>query len=394
MLKDIQEFLQHSDIDFNIDFQQNYFQIFEALCFIYDIKKEILTEEDLCLKYNLKCYLKTELEKKYLIHNNIKKVNSLKELVLPDQRTPEWYEMRKNKLTASSFADALGKGHFKGRNESLHDKIIDKPFEPNPITEWGVKYEEVATRFYEFLTGTKIYEFGLIPHSEFPAFGASPDGICDIDSPPEYIGRMLEIKCPPKRKFTKSVPKHYWMQMQGQLEVCDLEYCDFLECEIKVYDSKEAFIEDSLVTKNDDGTETIDYRKTKAGNEKGAIFEIQNSQTKGYTYKYNYESLDSLDTINEWEDPLFDLVIDSEHLEHAGTTFWYLNKMSTVLVQRDRKWFTENFYKIRDFWTRVEHARIHGIPERKKKETKIDITQFTGTALKSKPFETVADFNS
>ena len=28
MLKDIQEFLQHSDIDFNIDLQQNQFQIF------------------------------------------------------------------------------------------------------------------------------------------------------------------------------------------------------------------------------------------------------------------------------------------------------------------------------------------------------------------------------
>ena len=128
-----------------------------------------------------------------------------------------------------------------------------------------------------------------------------------------YIGRMLEIKCPKSRVITGFIPEVYRAQIQGQLEVCDLEYCDFLECEIKVYNSKEDFIEDSLVIKNDDGTETIDYRKTKAGNEKGAIFEIQNSQTKGYTYKYNYESLCSLDAIDAWEDPLFDLVIDSEH---------------------------------------------------------------------------------
>ena len=33
----------------------------------------------------------------------LKKLFHLKKLVLPDQRTPEWYEMRKNKLTASSF---------------------------------------------------------------------------------------------------------------------------------------------------------------------------------------------------------------------------------------------------------------------------------------------------
>ena len=134
------------------------------------------------------------------------KLNFIKNLNYPDQRTPEWYAMRKNRLTASSFADALGKGHFKTRNQSIYDKIVDKPFVPNPITEWGVKYEEVATRFYEHLTGTSIYEFGMIPHPEFPAFGASPDGICDINSPPQYIGRMLEIKCPPKEKFTKSVP--------------------------------------------------------------------------------------------------------------------------------------------------------------------------------------------
>ena len=49
----------------------------------------------------------------------------------------------------------------------------------------------------------------MIPHPDFTIFGASPDGICSNDSPPEFIGRMLEIKCPPKRKFTKTVPEHY-----------------------------------------------------------------------------------------------------------------------------------------------------------------------------------------
>ena len=38
-----------------------------------------------------------------------------------------------------------------------------------------------------------------------------------------------------KRQFTKEVPKHYWMQMQGQLESCDLEECDFLQVKISEY---------------------------------------------------------------------------------------------------------------------------------------------------------------
>ena len=106
-------------------------------------------------------------------------------------------------------------------------KIEEKPFEPNPITEWGVKYEDVAIMFYEELYNVKILDFGCIPHPEFDAFGASPDGICDDTGNDEYIARMVEIKCPPKRKFTKTVPSHYLMQVQGQLEVCDLDECDF-----------------------------------------------------------------------------------------------------------------------------------------------------------------------
>ena len=89
--------------------------------------------------------------------------------------------------------------------EKAEDK--GKPFVPNPITEWGVKYEEIATKFYESLNSVEIIEFGLIPHPNFTIFGASPDGICSNDSPPEYIGRMLEIKCPPKENLAKNCAK-------------------------------------------------------------------------------------------------------------------------------------------------------------------------------------------
>ena len=35
---------------------------------------------------------------------------------------------------------------------------------------------------------------------------------------------MLEIKCPKSRKLNGFVPEYYLAQVQGQLEVCDLEY--------------------------------------------------------------------------------------------------------------------------------------------------------------------------
>ena len=48
--------------------------------------------------------------------------------------------------------------------------------------------------FYEELYNVKILDFGLIPHPDFEAFGASPDGICDDTGNNEYIGRVGIIK--------------------------------------------------------------------------------------------------------------------------------------------------------------------------------------------------------
>ena len=119
----------------------------------------------------------------------------LKQLKLPDQRSPEWYKIRENLLTASSLADALGKGHFQTRDDLLISKTQEKRSEiskmARDIMQWGVAYEEVATMFYEYLNNLTVVEFGLIPHPKLSVFGASPDGICDIGSPNGYEGRML-----------------------------------------------------------------------------------------------------------------------------------------------------------------------------------------------------------
>ena len=46
------------------------------------------------------------------------KLKKLKLLDLPEQRSPEWYAMRKEKLTASSIASAIGKCHFTTRERT------------------------------------------------------------------------------------------------------------------------------------------------------------------------------------------------------------------------------------------------------------------------------------
>ena len=58
---------------------------------------------------------------------------------------------------------------------------------------------------------------------------------------------MLEIKCPFKRKIDGSIPEQYWMQIQGQLEVCDLKNVIILECKLRQYNNEADFLKFVIV---------------------------------------------------------------------------------------------------------------------------------------------------
>ncbi len=306
---------------------------------------------------------KERLQKTYERRRNV--LEGLKQLKLPDQRTPEWYEMRKEMLTASSMASALDKCHFKSRDELLLGKIIPEPFEPNPITEWGVKYEDVAIQFYEELYNVKVLDFGLIPHPEFKAFGASPDGICDDTGNDEYTGRMVEIKCPPKRKFTKTVPGHYLMQVLGQLEVCDLDECDFFQVKIEEYESYEEYQKDVFI--NDD---VVVEGRTEFNFPKGATITYKQNEKLSYKYcQFNQTN----QQLQEW--------INSQPKENLfEVKWWKITRYETTLVKRDKQWWIEQIESIGKFYKDLLYYRCGNnveilqkrVQESKKRKKKID----------------------
>lgn len=285
------------------------------------------------------------------------KMIELKELKLPEQRSEEWYKIRENLLTASSLADALGKGHFQTRDglllakTSVEKDTISKA--SRDIMQWGVKYEPVATMFYEHLNNLKIVEFGLIPHPKLSVFGASPDGITDIDSPPGLVGRMLEIKCPPKREFTHEVPKHYWMQMQGQLEVCDLEECDFLQVKIEEYYDVSEYEKDVMVN---DG---LKHGYTRDSLPKGLVLEFYTDE--GIEYEFS-PWLASLDEILNWKNKIV-----GERGVYTNEKWWKITRYECTLVRRDKVWWNSVVPDIIKFWSEVVHYREVGNEEVKKR---------------------------
>ena len=147
------------------------------------------------------------------------------------QRTPEWYDARQTMVTASDIAQALGCAKF-GSQKQFFQKKCGAPEEQSafnaqlPPLKWGIMYEPVAAAVYTARTGARLHEFGLLCHPTVPHLGASPDGVTDA-------GVMVEIKCPWRRKITGEVPLQYYYQMQGQLEVCGLDECDYAEFEFE-----------------------------------------------------------------------------------------------------------------------------------------------------------------
>jgi putative phage-type endonuclease len=342
-----------------------------------ELRKEMfakyeITEEDTSLMKSRRYYLNNTVERffdqmvadcKERLTNKervLEQLAHLKKLVLPEQRSPEWFAMRNNVLTASSLADALGKGHFNTKESLLIDKTSKekKPFFTNDIIQWGVKYEPIATAFYEHQHNLTIVEFGLVPHPTFSIFGASPDGICDTDSPQPMIGRMLEIKCPPRRNFTEEVPLHYWMQMQGQLETCDLEECDFLQVKLEEYQNTDAYQEDVLL---EEGSVKEGY--TSQGYPKGLVLTFMGSDADSNpTYSYEYcEMFASYEQCLAWRDDILKSYKERNIPYNAcHENWWYIKRYECTLVLRDRRWWRETMPKIIDFWEDVENYRTVG----------------------------------
>jgi len=139
-----------------------------------------------------------------------------------EQRSQEWLDLRDNMITASDIASAIGENHYESVDALVKKKVLRTKWAGNAATEHGTKLEPFVRDLYDETTGRKTHEIGLVQHREYPWLGASPDGVTED-------GILVEIKCPMSRKIEAKVPKHYWPQVQLQLEITDLEECDFVQ---------------------------------------------------------------------------------------------------------------------------------------------------------------------
>lgn len=142
-----------------------------------------------------------------------------------DQRSDEWHARRRNKITASMVASVCGDNPYESRLSALKKKVgVEKAFQGNAATRHGTLLEPVAIEIYERMTNEKVLEFGLMNslNSDEDYLAGSPDGIT-------ASGRLIEVKCPFRRKPTGVVPPHYVHQIQTLMHILHIAVCDFIE---------------------------------------------------------------------------------------------------------------------------------------------------------------------
>lgn len=320
------------------------------------------------------------------------KIQSLREIPQPVQRTPEWYKFRWNLITASSAWKAFGtqssinqliyekckplpefnkteETNITDDNIKIVDMITDdvktpdiKMVNTNTTLHWGQKYEPLSVMLYEHIYNSKVEDFGCIQHPKYNFIGASPDGIV-IDSTTGRYGRMLEIKNIVNREINGIPKKEYWIQMQLQMEVCDLDECDFLETKFVEYPDYNSYVTDSMIGKYNE-VEFNSYTTTANGDYKGIIIYFHKSEGSPH-YEYMPLTYWTPDVVKQWEETTIQKY-ESEPYNYMFVKFiyWKLEKLSCVLVLRNKEWFKNNIGQLEKVWNIIEKERISGYEHR------------------------------
>ena len=176
-----------------------------------------------------------------------------------------WYQQRAGRITASKLKSVC---HTKVEkpSQSLIKSICYPELHKfsNDATKWGMKYEDVARKAYVGEMEANHEDFtlsdsGFHVNLQWPFMGASPDGMVSCKCCGSGI---CEVKCPYKARDVHPLDaaatiknfclkqsardacitldkKHaYYYQVQAQLHICDVEFCDFI-----VWTTKGLFVE-------------------------------------------------------------------------------------------------------------------------------------------------------
>ena len=150
-----------------------------------------------------------------------------------EQRSEEWYEARKGRVTASMVGAILGLSPYMTREDAMRALVREsigeeREFKGNIATEYGTRNEPGALIEYRMETQHEVEVVGFVEREDWA--GASPDGLVG-----DHGG--VEIKCPFSLRDAKTPvafksideQAHYYAQVQFTLWVTGREWWHFFQ---------------------------------------------------------------------------------------------------------------------------------------------------------------------
>lgn len=186
--------------------------------------------------------------------STVKEQQEISRATVGQSSSSKWSEERSKRITASNFKCVATRK--KVPYDNLVKKICAKPGQvnfSNKHTEWGKQAEPIALAQYKCeLEGNgfivEMQKMGLIVNPNFPYLGASPDMFVTLTKGGEVSHGLVEVKSLSKNrnltpceaaqiekfysfnddKLEISKEHAYYYQVQGQLAICNVDWCDFV----------------------------------------------------------------------------------------------------------------------------------------------------------------------
>ena len=190
---------------------------------------------------------------------NSEKIKTIETETKGQSGNKRWHDERKLRLTSSVFGDVMSRS--KNTNTpALVKQLLYKSFHGNKYTRRGLREEENARLEYinkinKANTNISVQIPGLFICEQYPFLATSSDGIVQNDNVPEGLieiktllqtkSYMIEDAAKKDKAFCLSMQNNniglkkthkYYYQVQGQLNILNYPWCDFIVRRINPYD--------------------------------------------------------------------------------------------------------------------------------------------------------------
>lgn len=174
--------------------------------------------------------------------------------MIVEQRSQEWFDMRKGKITSSEIHKIMGGKTIFDLTDTAKTYLLEKVSESlggfaqsamGAALDWGTDLEPLAIDTYSRIKGYTVDKASFIPVGDY--YGGSPDGLVQPDG-------IIEVKCPynsanhfkhgliKTAEDFKRIASNYYYQCISNMICAEARWCDFISFDPRVAEEYQLFV--------------------------------------------------------------------------------------------------------------------------------------------------------